>query len=245
MANKIIYLTIDDAPSADCINKLDFLDQHGIRAVWFAEGRRMIEYPDAALDIIQRGHVLANHSMTHPFFSQLSLEAAYDEISHTDAMLNQLYAQAGIAEWPRYFRFPYGDKGDGRGGDVEMTRLSVGQLRHNTIQGYLRELGYTQPAFEDITYAFYHDGGFLQDVDWYWTYDSHDWCAYSDHPAHGIDSVDKVLARLDEDVPEGWRGLNDTGSADIVLVHDHVTPDNLFAQIMDRLIAKNVTFRLP
>lgn len=242
---KIVYLTIDDAPSMDCINKLNTLDRHGIRAVWFAEGRRMMEYPEVAADIIRRGHILANHSMTHPFFSGLSLEQAYDEISHTHAMLNQIYAQAGITEWPRYFRFPYGDKGDGRNGDVESVRLPEGQTRHAAIQRYLRELGYTQPAFEDVTYAFYREMGFLNDIDWYWTYDSHDWCAYSDHPAHGIDSVEKVLARLDEDVPEGWRGLNDAGSADIVLVHDHVTPDNLFMQIIDKLVAKGVTFRLP
>lgn len=242
---KIVYLTIDDAPSADCINKLDTLERCGIRAVWFAEGRRMAEYPHMAADIIRRGHILANHSMTHPFFSQISLEQVYDEISRTHELLSGIYAEAGVTEWPRYFRFPYGDKGDGRNGNVDAARSAEGSERYAIIQGYLRELGYTQPAFEDVNFAFYREMGFLGDIDWYWTYDSHDWCPYSDHPAHGIDSAEKVLARLDEDVPEGWRGLNYTGSADIVLVHDHVTPDNLFVQLIDKLIAKGVTFRLP
>lgn len=242
---KTVYLTIDDAPSSDCINKLNYLDQRGIRAVWFAEGRRLAEYPDAAADIIRRGHILANHSMTHPFFSQISLEDAYDEIRNTHAMLNRIYAEAGITDWPRYFRFPYGDKGDGRNGDVDIERSVEGSERHAIIQRYLRDMGYTQPPFEDVTYRFYREMGFLDDVDWYWTYDSHDWCAYSDHPAHGIDSVEKVLARMDEDLPEGWRGLNNADSADIVLVHDHVTPDDLFMQFMDKLIAKGVTFCLP
>jgi hypothetical protein len=82
-------------------------------------------------------------------------------------------------------------------------------------------------------------------VDWYWTYDVHDWCPYSDHPRHGIDSVAKVLARLDEDLPDDWRGINNSASAEIVLIHDHVTPDNIFMQVLDRLRAKGVTFRLP
>lgn len=55
----------------------------------------------------------------------------------------------------------------------------------------------------------------------------------------------KVLARLDEDVPDDWRGINYPDSADIVLIHDHVTPDNIFTQLLDRLRAKGVTFRLP
>lgn len=242
---KIIYLTIDDAPSSDCINKLDYLDQHGIRAVWFAEGRRIEEYPAYALEILKRGHILANHAWTHPFFSAISLEQACDEIARTDALLNQLYAQANIERQHRFFRFPYGDKGGGLFSDLEGTRSAEGQAHYSAIQSYLRDLGYTQPTFADITYKHYHEAGLLNDVDWYWTYDTHDWCPYSDHPAHGIDSVEKVLARLDEDVPDGGHGINDPDSADIVLIHDLVNADSLFVQLLDKLIAKGVIFRLP
>lgn len=242
---KTIYLTIDDAPSADCINKLNHLDKYNIRAVWFAEGKRMEEYPDAAVEILRRGHILANHALTHPNFSAIALEQAYDEISRTDAILKGIYQQAGVEWQQRFFRFPFGDKGDGRYENGSEPLSAEGQARHSAIQNHLRRLGYTQPAFSDITYRYYRQAGLLDDVDWYWTYDSHDWCPYSDRPTHGVDSVEKVLARMDEDVPEGWRGLNYPGSADIFLMHDHITPDNIFMQIIDKLVTKNVTFKLP
>lgn len=239
---KTIYLTIDDAPSADCINKLNHLDKYNIRAVWFAEGKRMQEYPDAAVEILKRGHILANHALTHPHFSDISLDQAYDEISRTDAILKDIYQQAGVEWKERFFRFPFGDKGDSR---YSAPPSAEGKARHSAIQKHLHGLGYRQPAFADITYPHYRAEGLLDDIDWYWTYDSHDWCPYSDSPLHGVDTPAKVLARMDEDVPEGWRGLNYPGSADIFLMHDHITPDNIFMQIIDKLVTKNVSFKLP
>lgn len=241
---KAIYLTIDDAPSPDCARKLAYLDEHQIPAVWFAVGSYMEAYPDVALDIIRRGHILANHTWTHPFFSEISLEKAYDEIARTDDLLNTLHEKTGVERRHRFFRFPYGDKGGGfNSGDTLKPRTAAGDTRYHAIQRTLREMGYTHPAFDDVTYPHYR--GLLGDVDWYWTYDSHDWCPYSENPMHGIDSMAKVLARMDDDVPDDWRGLNDAASAEIVLIHDHVTPDNIFVQILDKLRAKHVTFRLP
>jgi peptidoglycan/xylan/chitin deacetylase (PgdA/CDA1 family) len=243
---KIIYLTIDDAPSADCANKLNYLDEHGIQAVWFAVGKYLEAYPSVAIDLIRRGHILANHSLTHPAFSEISLDQAYEEIARTDDLLNDLYRQAGVERRHRFFRFPFGDKGgDFNSGDADKPRTPAGLARYQAIQNCLRELDYTQPAFDDVTYRYYRQAGLLNDVDWYWTYDAHDWCPYSAHPRHGIDSVAKVLARLDDHVPEDWRGINNPDSADIVLIHDHVTPDNIFRQVLDKLRAKGVTFRLP
>jgi len=242
---KTIYLTIDDAPSVDCVNKLNYLDEHRIKAVWFAEGKRMEEYPDFAIDILRRGHILANHTLTHPYFSTISLDQAYTEIAQTDAILNSIYEQAGIERRHRFFRFPYGDKGDGLYGGVRQPRSAEGRARHNAIQRYLRDLGYTQPPFDDVTYGNFREIGLLEDMDWFWTYDTYDWCPYFDHPQHGIDSVEKVLARLDENVPEDWRGINDSASADIVLIHDHITADNIFMLIVAKLLAKGVDFRLP
>jgi peptidoglycan-N-acetylglucosamine deacetylase len=242
---KIIYLTIDDAPSADCFNKLDYLDKHNIKAVWFAEGKRMEEYPHAAIEILKRGHIVGNHAVTHPRFSEIPLEQAYDEISTADAILDGIYRQAGVERRHRFFRFPYGDKGDYLRGTARQTRSTEGVTRHAAIQAYLRKLRYVQPAFSDITYKFYRELGLADDVDWFWTYDTFDWGPYFDHAHNTVDTVEKVLARLDEHEPEDWRGLNDPRSADIVLIHDHLTPENIFVQIIDKLIAKGVSFRLP
>ncbi|PJF20635.1 MAG: polysaccharide deacetylase, partial [Phototrophicales bacterium] len=116
---KTLYLTIDDAPSADCINKLDFLDARGIQAVWFAEGRYIEVRPDAALEIVKRGHILGNHSYSHPQFSSIPLDDCIEEIVKTNTLIKQIYTRAGVLWKQRYFRFPFGDKGDGLYGKVD------------------------------------------------------------------------------------------------------------------------------
>ena len=229
---KIVYLTIDDAPSPDCVNKLDFLDKHDIKAIWFVEGRWLDVRFDVAVDMLKRGHILGNHAYSHPNFADIPLETCRHEINETHYMLEKVYQRAGIAWLDKYFRFPYGNKGQSADHIIP-------------IQRHLRSLGYAQPLFFDITYTWFRDQLLNAYADWFWTYDSLDWSAYSDHPDHDVDSPEKVLARLDENVPDGGRGINYAGSADIVLVHDHVTPDNLFQQIIEKLLTKGVKFRLP
>lgn len=230
--SKTVYLTIDDGPSPHFLDKLDFLTERGIPAVWFCPGEMLELRPKMALEALRRGYLIANHSYTHPYFSHLTRQQAFMEIRATDSVIADLYQQAGIAWQHRFFRFPYGDKGD------EPTHREA-------IQHYLRKLGYVQPPFEDITYAYYCQFGLLQDVDWYWTYDSHDWCPYNPNPANRIDTEEKVLLRLDEDLPEQGRGLNYTGSADLLLIHDLEVNTPLFKQIIERLLQKGVEFRLP
>jgi len=228
---KTLYLTIDDAPSLDCVNKLNYLDDHNIKAIWFCEGRFIRERFEVAVDMVKRGHMIGNHAYSHPHFSDLSLTDWREEIIQTHLLVRQVYESAGRDWDKRYFRFPYGDKGNDQNKDA--------------IQDFLRQRGYVQPKWRRMTYQHFIKAGYLDDVDCYWTYDSLDWSPYSDHPDHDIDSPEKVLARIDEDVPAGGRGINYTGSSDIVLVHDHVTPDNLFQQIIDKLLTKNVRFKLP
>jgi peptidoglycan-N-acetylglucosamine deacetylase len=225
---KIAYLTIDDAPSQDFPGKLDFLDSKGIRAVWFCQGNYMEQRPEMVIEAIRRRHVIGNHSYSHPHFSSLALDQCYAEIRATDAVMNDLYVQSGVERPARYFRFPYGDKGE---------------QHHAAVQRYLRNLGYSQPAFADITYAYYREGGYLDDVDWYWTFDTHDWAIHKENPPHGINSVQKILERMDEDVPEAWRGLNDAQSADIVLTHD--VENTVFVAEVGYMIEKGIQFRLP
>jgi peptidoglycan/xylan/chitin deacetylase (PgdA/CDA1 family) len=242
---KIAYLTIDDAPSPDFMNKLDFLDSHSIPAVWFCMGNFMEQRPDFVIEALQRGHIIGNHTYSHPHCSTLSLDQIYAEIRATDAILKELYASAGV-EWnQRYFRFPYGDKGDGLNGDVWSARDPDGQSRHEAIQAYLRRLGYTQPTFPKITYGWYQDCGLLQDVDWYWTYDTFDWSAYHPNPIYGIDNVEKVLARTEEDLPEEGRGLHFPGSAEIILMHDHRTLPEVFGPVVERFLDMQLKFELP
>ncbi len=85
----------------------------------------------------------------------------------------------------------------------------------------------------------------MDDIDWYWTYDCMDWSVFSDEPIFGIDSLEAILARMDEDVPDGGRGLQYPGSSEIVLTHDHETSTHIFEPIIRRLLEKGLHFQLP
>jgi peptidoglycan-N-acetylglucosamine deacetylase len=243
--SKTIYLTIDDAPSTDCINKLDFLDEHNIKAVWFAEGKRIEDFFDSAVEILKRGHIIGNHSYSHPHFSDISVDACLAEITETHDIVERVYDTANMERQYRYFRFPYGDKGNSLHGDVTSTPSADGMERHSAIQSHLTKLGYTQPTWHNINYDYMTAFGIFQDVDWFWTYDSRDWCPSFPESGCEHDTTEKVLARLDEDVPDDWRGINDHRSAEIFLIHDHVTPDQRFQKIINKLAEKPVVFALP
>ena len=242
---KTAYLTIDDAPSADFLNKLDFLDAKGIAAVWFCQGNHMERRPQMIIEAIRRGHIVGNHSYTHPQFSELSLDQACAEIRSTDAILEELYHRAGVARRHRFFRFPYGDKGTGTSDNAFAVPDEDGKRHHDAIQAYLRGLGYTQPVFPGLTYAYFYEAGLHTDVDWYWTYDTIDWAFAVDSPPYGIDSIDKMKARMDENAPDEGRGLNDPASAEIILMHDHEPPAPVFVSLIDYLLAKGIRFRRP
>lgn len=242
---KTAYLTIDDAPSSDFLAKLDILTARGIFAIWFCQGNYLEARPQMALEAIRRGHWIANHTYSHPHCSELSVDQVFAEIRATDAVNADLYKRAGVARPHKLFRFPFGDKGDGRLGNYKVARDADGQKRHAAIQSYLRVLGYEQFPFEDITYAYYRDCGLLDDVDWYWTYDSLDWALIVDDPPLGIDTPDKVVAHMERVEPEAGRGLNTPGSAEIMLQHDYADNTTLFARLIDRALEKGIVFSTP
>ena len=72
---------------------------------FFVTGGWVETFPDAARAIVRDGHEIGNHSLTHPFFSQIGLDGAAAELEETEKIIK---ATTGITSRP-YFRFPYGD----------------------------------------------------------------------------------------------------------------------------------------
>lgn len=231
MPSKIVYLTIDDGPTPDLPGKLAFLQSRAIPAVLFCRGDQLEARPRIAIDAIRAGFVVGNHAYDHPQFSTLTLEQAGEQIRRTELLVESLYQQAGVPRPGRFFRFPYGDRGRPE--------------QRPAFQDLLGRLGFTQPGFAGITYPRYHREGRHTDLDWHWTFDLFEWSIYAEQPIYGIDSLAKVLARIDEDRPDQGCGLNDPRSEDIILTHDHVESTEIFVPILERLIAKDLVFRLP
>jgi peptidoglycan/xylan/chitin deacetylase (PgdA/CDA1 family) len=64
---KVVALTYDDGPHPVYTRQiLDILDKYHVKATFFMIGRLMEQYPDIVNDVLKRGHVIANHTYTHP-----------------------------------------------------------------------------------------------------------------------------------------------------------------------------------
>lgn len=61
-----IILTFDDGPNPGVTNKvLDILAEHNIKATFFVIGKNVLAHPDLMKRIVDEGHIVGNHSMTH------------------------------------------------------------------------------------------------------------------------------------------------------------------------------------
>jgi peptidoglycan/xylan/chitin deacetylase (PgdA/CDA1 family) len=111
MAKKIAYLTIDDGPTEDTREKVDFLDSKGIKAIWFCPGKEIEKHPEQAIYIIKKGHIIGSHGYNHKNFSEISLDEARKQIEKTDKIIDEIYKKADIERPIKVFRFPYLNNG--------------------------------------------------------------------------------------------------------------------------------------
>lgn len=63
---KAVCITIDDGPSDDTEEILSILRQAGARAIFFFVGCRVVESPGHCARIVEQGHLIGNHTFTHP-----------------------------------------------------------------------------------------------------------------------------------------------------------------------------------
>lgn len=248
--SKSIYLTIDDSPSSDFIVKLDYLDKAGIPAILFCIGKLMEQKADEVIEAIHRGYIIANHSWSHPQFSDCTLKQCEIEIQRTDELIELLYQRAGVERPAKYFRFPYGDKGDGKRGNVFSLWRRSKKERKNRIQAMLKKLGYIQPDFADVDYQFMRRAKLFQDIDWSWTFDFMEWALLESRPTQRLSSIQKILTRLDQKRPADCRGFLgfekrwlESSSAEVLLIHDHEGTTEYFPVLLDWLKEKDVTFK--
>jgi peptidoglycan-N-acetylglucosamine deacetylase len=102
-----IALTFDDGPNANTPGVLDALKANGVKATFFIVGKMAKAYPDTLARIAAEGHLLANHSASHPL-----LGTHY--VDHPELLIAQirdvddLIAPLMPANAKFYFRAPYG-----------------------------------------------------------------------------------------------------------------------------------------
>ena len=179
MTNKLAYLTIDDSPSLHMADRVAFLNDHGIQALWFCRGDYLSERPEAAIQALRSGHILGNHSWSHPYFSKLTLEQATFEIDRTDVLLDELHRQAGVERRVKVFRFPYEDR--------------IGSDEHHAdLQKLLKSRGFALPRVEGVLDPRFQKH--IQDADTsvFWTYDSEDWTLLAPGAPDSVERLAKI-----------------------------------------------------
>jgi chitin deacetylase len=67
--DKVIALTFDDGPNEPYTSEvLKILKDNGIHATFFLIGNNVKYYPNTAREIVREGHVIGNHTYSHPLF---------------------------------------------------------------------------------------------------------------------------------------------------------------------------------
>lgn len=106
-SKKVVALTFDGGASDDAVDAiLATLAAKKVPATFFLTGDFAVQFPGASKAIANAGQRLANHSMTHPYFTDLTASAIRDEIRSAEA---EIHSAAGASPRP-FFRFPFGDR---------------------------------------------------------------------------------------------------------------------------------------
>lgn len=74
-----VALTFDDGPSEDTAAILDILEEYRVKAAFFMIGSQVEKFPELARRIVQEGHEIGNHSLSHPMYLyQTSKKTRYE-----------------------------------------------------------------------------------------------------------------------------------------------------------------------
>jgi peptidoglycan-N-acetylglucosamine deacetylase len=99
-----VALTFDDGPNDPYTQQLlDLLAHHKVRATFFLMGDYVLQRPDIARAIHQAGHLLGNHTVTHPSLMWKSPARVREELLTCSAIIEDATGEA-----VKYFRPPFG-----------------------------------------------------------------------------------------------------------------------------------------
>jgi peptidoglycan/xylan/chitin deacetylase (PgdA/CDA1 family) len=97
-------LTYDDGPNDSCTEQiLEVLARHSVSATFFLIGRFVRERRELTCRIHTAGHLVGNHTFTHPWLVYRSPARIREELASTNAAIEDI-----IGERVRYFRPPHG-----------------------------------------------------------------------------------------------------------------------------------------
>jgi peptidoglycan/xylan/chitin deacetylase (PgdA/CDA1 family) len=105
-SSRRIALTYDDGPNdPHTLRLLEVLAKHNVRATFFLIGRYVKQRPEIAREIVRAGHVVGNHTFTHPLLIFMSEAKIRKEIIRCQEALRD-----AVGEHSNLFRPPFGGR---------------------------------------------------------------------------------------------------------------------------------------
>lgn len=105
-ATKQLAITYDDGPNdPHTFRLLEILAKHQVRATFFLIGRYVRQRPDIVRQVIASGHVVGNHTFTHPYLAVKSAADVRKELADCRAAI-----QDAVGDHSNLFRPPFGSR---------------------------------------------------------------------------------------------------------------------------------------
>jgi peptidoglycan-N-acetylglucosamine deacetylase len=103
---KRIGLTYDDGPNEPhTLRLLEVLAKHNVHATFFMIGRYVQQRPEIAREVVNGGHVVGNHTFTHPLLTLQSAAQIHQQLADCHSAL-----QDAIGDHSNLFRPPFGGR---------------------------------------------------------------------------------------------------------------------------------------
>jgi peptidoglycan-N-acetylglucosamine deacetylase len=104
--SKQMALTYDDGPNdPHTLRLLEVLAKHNIHATFFLIGRYVQQRPDIVRELVKAGHVIGNHTFTHPLLTFKSAHELRAQLDNCDRALTD-----AVGEHSNLFRPPFGGR---------------------------------------------------------------------------------------------------------------------------------------
>ncbi|MXM64423.1 polysaccharide deacetylase family protein [Streptomyces sp. HUCO-GS316] len=101
---RTMVLTFDDGPDPRYTPQvLDTLAHYDVRAMFFVCGEMAVRNKDLLARMADEGHVVGNHTWSHPLLTRLSRAQIRSQMTRTSEVIEDAHG-----ERPQWFRAPYG-----------------------------------------------------------------------------------------------------------------------------------------
>jgi peptidoglycan-N-acetylglucosamine deacetylase len=102
---KVAALTFDDGPDSSVTPRvLDILKNNNVKANFFFVGTQIKYFPGVVKRAYNEGHLILNHSLNHPHFTELNAQGIKNQIIYTGEIIRSI-----IGKRPSLVRPPYGE----------------------------------------------------------------------------------------------------------------------------------------